>query len=228
MPTVKSAPTNDLPAATAAWRDQRWRFHLAVALAAVGVPLAEIGITVSFIGAHRTPDVRAADHWTLWLTIAILATGTVLGATALGSGLPKHPVRQAREIRLEAAYGPRRAAYFGPKAPWAVAVVPALVTIPALIAESVLLPQDPATGQAGVDVGAAAAGTTLAMTAVLLREVTGRSLTLLCVAVWCAWAWFAQDAQEPTAGWVGGAGIAAVFLALAATVLERRFFKLHG
>ena len=72
-----------------------------------------------------------------------------------------------------------------------------------VFAESALLPQDPATGQAGVDIGAMTAGVVLAVGVVLLRELTGRALTLLGVTAWFAWAWFAQDAQQPTAGWVG-------------------------
>lgn len=228
MPTTTPTPADDVAAAITAWRDQRWRFHLAMELTVIGLPLAEVGITVSLIGVHRTPDVRAADHWTLWFVIAIAATAAVLGAAVLGSGLPKHPVRQAREIRREASYGPARAARFGPKAPWAVALIPALGTIPALATESVLLPRDPATGQAGVDVAAVVTGIFLAVMVMLLREITGRTLTLLGVTAWFAWAWFAQDAQEPTAGWVGAAGIVAVLVAVAATILEHRFLKLRG
>jgi hypothetical protein len=216
------------PAALAAWREQRWKFHLAVSLAIIGAPLSQIGLTVALVGFHRSPDTRSQDSWGAWLTVGVLAFLVVLGAARLGSGVPRNPVRRSRELRAEAAYAPVRRAYFGPKTPWAVAVAPALGTFPVIFAESALLPQDPATGQAGVDTGAMTTGLVLAVGVLLLRELTGRTLTLLGVTAWCAWAWFAQDAQQPTAGWVGAAGIAAVLVALGATILERRFLRLHG
>lgn len=216
------------PVALAAWREQRWKFHLAVALAVIGLPPSQIGLTVALVGVHRSPDIRAQDSWGAWLTVGVLAALVVLGAARLGSGVPRNPVRRSRELRAEAAYAPTRRAYFGPKTSWAAAIVPALGTFPVVFAESALLPQDPATGQAGVDVGAMTAGLVLAVGVVLLRELTGRTLTLLGVTAWFAWAWFAQDAQQPTAGWVGAAGVAAVLLALGATVLDRRFLRLRG
>lgn len=216
------------PAALAAWREQRWKFHLAVSAAVVAVPPSQIGLTIALVGVHRSPEVRAQDSWGVWLAVGVLATAVVLGAAELGSRVPRNPVRPRRELRSEAAYAPIRRAYFGPKTSWAVAVIPALGTFPVIFAESTLLPQDPATGQAGVDVGAMTAGLVQAVGVVLLRDLTGRTLTLLGVTAWFAWAWFAQDAEKPTAGWVGAVGIAAVLVTLGATILDRRFLRLRG
>lgn len=225
MAGEKPGTLNERAAARAAWEDQRWKFRLAVALAVIAIPPALIGLTVALVGFHRSPGIRAADGWTLWLVVAAVATAAVLGATALGSGLPKKPPRRPRELWTDLTYAPIRAAYFGPKAPWAVAVIPALGTFPVIFTESALLPMDPATGQAGVDTGAMTAGVVLAVAVILLREYTGRRLTLLGVTAWFAWAWFAQDAQKPTAGWVGTVGIVAVVVALAGTVAGRRFTR---
>ena len=225
MAGEKPGTLNERAAARAAWEDQRWKFHLAVSLAVIAIPPALIGLTVTLVGFHRSPGIRAEDGWPLWLTVAAVAIATVLGATALGSGLPKKPLRRPRELWADTTYAPIRAAYFGPKAPWAVAVIPALGTFPVIFAESALLPMDPATGQAGVDTGAMTAGIILAVVVILLREYTGRRLTLLGVTAWFAWAWFAQDAQQPTAGWVGTAGIASVLVAVAGTTVGRRFTR---
>lgn len=224
MPSTSEGaePADPVRAQLATWRAQRWRFHAAVALAVVAVPPALIGLTVTLVGVHRTPAVRAEDDWLPWLVVAVVSTAAVAGATVLASGLPRHPVTRRSEIRFAAGYGPVRRAYFGPPASWPVVVVPVLATLPVVFAESAQLPQDPATGQAGVDVGAMTAGIVLAVGIVLLRELTGRALTHTAVTAWLAWAWYAQDAVEPTAGWVGAASIAAVLLALAGTVVSRR------
>lgn len=208
-------------------------YRLLQTLAWASAPFVMVFGTVVLVGVRRTPEDRA-DYLIGWPVCCVIAAAATAGCYAALSALRRHggraaavEARRRRQTRsqnsAEAYWEETRSRYFGDRRlPLALAVSPALWTLPVMFSGVEQLPPDPVTGQAPVNVGSMVVGIVLPILAVILWSLAGRALTVLCVLAWAGWAVGAVGGHETGAAIAGWIGLVAVVVATVATTVLRR------